>query len=117
MFVKICYGPLQYLTVLDVKTVNFTSHLQSNYVFNHKDELCFVENSAGKLVPTDVPTIIVNPDFIKDSIGCSPKGNSDDEVYVNVMSIHRNNDEVLDFVYTGTAYLCNELGRTVDTFR
>lgn len=115
MFVKICYGPLQYLTILDVKAVDFTSHLQSKYFY--KDATCFVETPLGGPCRSEVPYLCTDAEYIKDNIGCSSKGNTDGEVYLNYIRICRNNDEKVDIAFTGTAYLCNDTGRTVDTFR
>ncbi len=114
MFVKICYGPLRYLTVLDVKAVDFTSHLQSEYFCNNS--VLFVE-TLGKPCRCEIPYLYTDKEFIKDNIGCSSKGDTDDEVYLNVIRIRRNNDEEMQIAFTGTAYLCNDTGRTVDTFR
>ena len=47
MFVKICYGPLQYLTVLDVKTVDFNL-----LIFRVK--FYFVKRQSGMLHRADV---------------------------------------------------------------
>lgn len=115
MFVKICYGPLRYLTVLDVKAVDFTSHLQSEYFYSNND--LFVETPLGKPCRCEIPYLYTDKEFIKDNIGCSSKGNTDGEVYLNVIRICRNNDEEMRIAFTGTAYLCNDTGRTVDTFR
>ena len=117
MFVKICYGPLQYLTVLDVKTVDFTSHLQSNHFFNKEKVQCFIETVSSENTPSDIYSLYIDKDYISLNIGCSFKGNTDAEIYLNTMNICRNDGEVINIAYTGTAYLCNEMGRTVDTFR
>ena len=45
------------------------------------------------------------------------KRTTDNEWYLNTLNITRNNGETLHLAFTGTAYLCNETGRTVDTFR
>lgn len=117
MFVKICYGPLQYLTILDIEMVAFTSHLQSKYFYNQDKIQLFIEDPEGKIIPSNVHHVYVDKEYIKSNNGCSSKGETDDEVYLNVMTVRKNNGDVIDFAFTGTAYLCNELGRTVDTFR
>lgn len=116
MFVKICYGPLQYLTVLDVKAVDFTSHLQSKLYFVKDSPVCFVEDTVDYKSDIDF-NIYVNDEYLKNNTGCSSKGSTDDEWYLNTLAITRNNGEVVYLAFTGTAYLCNETGRTVDTFR
>lgn len=118
MFIKVCYGPLQTLTILDVKTVNFISNLQSDFYFVLKDEGAFIkydENTACAL-PQNT-SVYTNPEYLKYNKGCSSVGNTDDEVYLNTLYITRNDGEKLTIAHTGTAYLCNEQGKTVDTFR
>lgn len=116
MFVKICYGPLQYLTVLDVKTVDFTSHLQNKVYFVKDSPVCFVEADVDYASDVDF-CIYTNDEYLKNNTGCSSKGPTDNEWYLNTLNITRNDGETLHLAFTGTAYLCNETGRTVDTFR
>lgn len=118
MFIKVCYGPLQTLTILDVKTVNFVSNLQNDFYFVFNDDNTLLKYNDGLIsnVPTSMD-VYTNSEYLVYNKGCSSVGNTDKEVYLNILYITRNDGEKLAIAHTGTAYLCNEQGKTVDTFR
>lgn len=113
MFIKVCYGPLHSCTFLDVSTVDFVSHLQSKVYYDKVANICHHEEypNYAEFIP------YTHSEYLSDNIGCSSKGNTDNYFYVNTLNILRKDGTSLAIAYTGTAYLCNDQGKTVDTFR
>lgn len=113
MFIKICYGPLHSVTFLDVSAVDFVSHLQSKVYYNKESITCH-HDSDGRAIDF---TPCIHEEYLKDNVGCSSKGATDSEFYLNTLDITRKDGSLISVAYTGTAYLCNDQGKTVDTFR
>lgn len=113
MFIKICYGPLHSCTFLDVNAVDFVSHLQSKVYYNKESATCY-HDSDDRVIDF---TPCVHGEYLTDNVGCSSKGSTDSEFYLNTLDITHRDGSIISVAYTGTAYLCNEQGKTVDTFR
>ena len=54
---------------------------------------------------------------MKEQIGCSPVGEGDNVYCMNEVYVTTDAAEAQDIYFTGTAYLCDDTGKTVDTLR
>lgn len=106
MLLKIVYGVGQNLYYTDVKTINFIAH--------HSDSATMLNIGAPAVPGTRV---IHSEDFLKDQIGCSPAGDADNMYYLNSIFVTTKSGEEETVVFTGSAYLCDDKGNTVDTLR
>lgn len=111
MFLKIQYGPTQSKYFTNFSEVAFTSFL---------DDTAATLSLASK---EDLPTnVLVNEEFLDEEKGCCKHETRKDVWYVNKVVltpkvIKDTYQEPIEVTYTGTAYLCNSDGKTVDILR
>lgn len=106
MLLKIVYGVGQNLYFTDVKTISFVAH--------HADAALPID--LTNIVETG-NRVVYSDDFLKEQIGCSPVGTGDNTHYFNRIFVTTKNGEEEFVMFTGTAYLCDDKGNTVDTLR
>lgn len=106
MILKIVYGAGSSLYINDVKTVSFTA------------------NHAEDAVPTDVTKpaepgyrVVFTKDYLNSQIGCSPEGDGDNSYYLNQVRVTTPDSLEETIFFTGSAYLCDDKGNTVDSLR
>lgn len=106
MLIKIVYGTGNNLYITNVKTVSFVAHHSDTAeVLDFTKDLGFNE----RVVFTDV--------YLRNQVGCTPAGEDDNKYYLNSICVHTTENEPETIFYTGTAYLCDDTGKTVDTLR
>ena len=110
MRIKFCFKPGGFIMLDDVKEVGFTSHTASEAVYNTVSQ-SMNEKFADCLM-------YIHPDYLSSENGCTPKGESDNEFWVNECFVLRNNgDDSKGYCFTGTAYLLDENNKTIDVMR
>lgn len=114
MLLKICYAPCCAQYFMNVSNVKFVSHLSE-----------FATQIKPSTYPMD--NLLCSDEYLKDNIGCSSVGDDDEQYYMSCVSgtcVLPNTgkttySESMPFkhYYTGTAYLCDDSGKTIDTLR
>lgn len=114
MLLKICYAPCCAQYFMNVSNVKFVSHLSE---------------FATKINPSEYTgdDLLCSEEYLKDNIGCSSVGDTDEQYYTSCVTgictvPGTSKQSVLDSMpfklhYTGTAYLCDDSGKTIDTLR
>ena len=106
MLLKIVYGIGQHVYFTDVTRVRFVAHHAADAIPVDLDKVVF----EGLVVYSD--------GFLMDQVGCSPEGDSNKSYFLNKIVIETKESPEPELVYfTGTAYLCDDKGNTVDTLR
>lgn len=106
MLIKIVYGTGRNHYVTNVKAVSFIAH--------------YAEHARPINIDKRVDwngCIAYSEEFLKEQVGCTPIGEGDSEYYMNEIYVTTDDAEQQDIFYTGTAYLCDDTGKTVDTLR
>ena len=106
MLLKIVYGAGNSLYITDIKSVSFIAH--------HSDDAVAVDFNKDLGCSERV---VYSEEYLRAQVGCSPIGNGDSKYYMNYVCIHTTAAEAETIFFTGTAYLCDDTGKTVDTLR
>ena len=106
MLLKIVYGAGNSLYITDIKSVSFVAH--------HSDDAEIVD--FDKELGCN-ERVVFSEDYLRNQVGCSPKGEDDRKYYMNSVCIYTTAAEPEVIFFTGTAYLCDDTGKTVDTLR
>lgn len=106
MLLKIVYGIGQNVYLTDIKSVSFVAH--------HAADATVVD--LNKTVEMQSRVLFSNS-FLLDQVGCSPEGNGDSSFFLNRVTVETKDAEPETIYFTGTAYLCDDKGNTVDTLR
>ena len=106
MLIKIVYGAGNSLYITDIRTVSFVAnHSESAEVIDFSKELGCYER------------VLFTEDYLRNQIGCSPVGEGNDKYCMNSVCVFSEGKEPETIFFTGTAYLCDDTGKTVDTLR
>ena len=106
MLLKIVYGTGSTHYVTNVKAISFIAH--------------YAEHTKAVDIDARVDwngCIAYSEEFLKEQIGCSPVGEGDNVYCMNEVYVTTDAAEAQDIYFTGTAYLCDDTGKTVDTLR
>lgn len=106
MLLKIVYGTGASLYITEVKSISFVAH---------HSEAAPIVNFKDSVLPNE--RVVYTEDYLHDQVGCSPIGNEDNTYYMNSVCVYTNTTEPEVIYFTGTAYLCDDTGKTVDTLR
>ena len=101
MLVKIVYAPGCSKYITNAKDIHFISDSSENAKVW---DLAGVDETANNL--------FIDDEFLHAGIGASLIGNKDDKAYISEVCV-----DGTSYFYTGTAYLCDDTGKTVDTLR
>lgn len=114
MFIKIAYKPTACAIFNDVENIYFESNSSA------KDTVTFMDTLDGLTDAHEdfITNIFTCPEYLLDGIGASAVGNSDKEYALNTIIFHtKGNPECKYILFTGSAYLCDDTGKTVDVLR
>ena len=106
MLLKIVYGAGQNVYLTDIKSVSFVAHHSTDAVVIDLNNLVELQNR-----------VLFSNTFLVEQIGCSPEGNSDSSFFFNSVTVETKDADPETIYFTGTAYLCDDKGNTVDTLR
>lgn len=106
MLLKIVYGAGNSLYITDIKSVSFVAH--------HSDDAVAVDFDKDLGCNERV---VYSEEYLRAQVGCSPIGSTDRKYYMNSVCIHTPATDPEVIFFTGTAYLCDDTGKTVDTLR
>lgn len=106
MLLKIVYGTGNSLYITDIKSVSFIAHHSDDAkVLDFQKDLGYNER------------VVYSNDYLMNQNGCTPAGNTDNQYYLNSVCVTTNATDTEVIFFTGTAYLCDDTGKTVDTLR
>lgn len=98
--------------IFDVKDeVHFESHLSNECPLH-------IDVDTNMVLQECFSRVLYCKEFLEKQIGCSPIGNTDGEYRLNTVSFISADGLSREHVaFTGSAYLCDASGKTIDVLR
>lgn len=102
-FLKVQYGPTSSKYFTKFTSLDFINHLD--------------DNAAIVNVTEENDYLLFNDEYLDEEKGCSKHEDRKDCYYVNSVKLEFTPEDKPIILFTGTAYLCNSDGKTVDILR